>query len=65
MNKDSEKQRQEYVHISFEIALLAYLLYRYIIDPSVFLILLTVFDVIMIVLTYLEYRRMKSTPISE
>lgn len=50
------------------IALLLFILYqiyRYFIDPSLLLILLTVFDFIMIGLTYIEYQRMKSRDIIE
>lgn len=38
-----------------------YQLYRYTIDHSFWLILLTIFDIAMIVLTLLEYRRLKSS----
>lgn len=37
-----------------------YQIYRYTVHPSVFLIILTVFDIIMIILTILEYKRIKS-----
>lgn len=37
-----------------------YQLYRYNLDHSIWLILLTILDTIMIILTFLEYRRMKS-----
>lgn len=36
-----------------------YQIYRFSIDHSIWLILLSLFDLIMIILTYLEYRRMK------
>ncbi|MFL0268959.1 DUF2127 domain-containing protein [Candidatus Clostridium radicumherbarum] len=36
-----------------------YQIYRYTIDHSAFLIVLTIFDIIMIFLTYIEYKRMK------
>ena len=36
---------------------IAYQIYRYSISHSAFLILLTVFDIIMIILTYIEYRK--------
>ena len=42
------------------ILFIAYQVYRYTFTQSVFLILLTVFDIIMIALTYLEYKRIKS-----
>lgn len=38
---------------------IAYQIYRYTIDHSAFLIVLTIFDIIMIFLTYIEYKRMK------
>jgi len=38
---------------------IAYQMYRYSISQSAFLLLLTAFDIIMIVLTFIEYRRMK------
>jgi uncharacterized membrane protein len=41
------------------ILFIIYQIYRYIINPSAWLILLTILDIIMIVLTILEYRRMK------
>ena len=44
------------------ILFIAYQIYRYTFTHSVFLILLTIFDVVMIVLTYLEYKRIKSAP---
>ena len=40
------------------ILFIAYQIYRYTFTQSVFLILLTIFDIIMIILTYLEYKRM-------
>ena len=42
------------------ILFIAYQVYRYTLTQSVFLILLTVFDLIMIALTYLEYKRINS-----
>lgn len=42
------------------ILFIAYQIYRYTISQSVFLILLTIFDIIMIILTFLEYKRMNS-----
>ena len=39
---------------------IAYQVYRYTLSPSAGMLLLTVFDVVMIVLTSIEYRRMKS-----
>jgi uncharacterized membrane protein len=42
------------------ILFITYQIYRYTLTQSVFLILLTVFDTVMIVLTYLEYKRIKS-----
>jgi uncharacterized membrane protein len=42
------------------ILFIAYQVYRYTLTQSVFLILLTIFDVVMIALTYLEYKRIKS-----
>jgi uncharacterized membrane protein len=38
---------------------IVYQIYRYTITPSIWLILLSIFDLIMILLTYLEYQRMK------
>lgn len=43
---------------------IAYQIYRYTISQSVFLIVLTVFDIIMIVLTFLEYKKIKLQPAS-
>ncbi|WP_347460566.1 DUF2127 domain-containing protein [Clostridium sp. DMHC 10] len=37
-----------------------YQIYRYILNPSIGLLILTIFDVIMIILTFIEYRRIKS-----
>jgi len=42
------------------ILFIAYQVYRYTFTQSVFLILLTIFDAVMIALTYLEYKRIKS-----
>jgi uncharacterized membrane protein len=42
------------------ILFIAYQVYRYTFTQSVFLILLTIFDTVMIALTYLEYKRIKS-----
>lgn len=42
------------------ILFIAYQVYRYTLTQSVFLILLTIFDAVMIALTYLEYKRIKS-----
>lgn len=42
------------------ILFIVYQVYRYTLTQSVFLILLTIFDAVMIALTYLEYKRMKS-----
>lgn len=39
---------------------IAYQIYRYTLTRSVFLIFLTLFDIIMIVLTFLEYKRINS-----
>lgn len=39
---------------------IAYQVYRYAIRPSAFLLLLTVFDIVMIALTFAEYRRIKA-----
>jgi uncharacterized membrane protein len=41
------------------ILFIAYQVYRYTLTQSVFLILLTIFDAVMIALTYLEYKRIK------
>lgn len=38
---------------------IAYQIYRYLIHTSVSLLLLTFFDIILIILTFIEYRRMK------
>ncbi|HEY5563393.1 MAG TPA: DUF2127 domain-containing protein [Clostridiaceae bacterium] len=43
------------------ILFIVYQIYRYTIDHSMFLIILTIFDVIMILLTFLEYKRMKNS----
>lgn len=42
------------------ILFIAYQIYRYTLTQSVFLILLSIFDAVMIALTYLEYKRIKS-----
>lgn len=44
------------------ILFIAYQVYRYTLTQSAFLIVLTIFDLIVIALTYLEYKRIKSTP---
>jgi len=41
------------------ILFIIYQVYRYTISHSIFLIVLTIFDIIMILLTYIEYKRMK------
>lgn len=41
------------------ILFIAYQIYRYSISQSVFLIVLTILDMVMILLTYVEYRRMR------
>lgn len=41
---------------------IAYQVYRYAIRPSAFLVLLTAFDVVMIALTFLEYRNIRAKP---
>ena len=43
------------------ILFIIYQIYRYTIDHSMWLILLTVFDIIMILLTFIEYKRMKGS----
>lgn len=43
------------------ILFIAYQIYRYTLTQSVFLILLTIFDAIMIALTYLEYKNLKAS----
>ncbi len=45
--------------VIFLILFIFYQIYRYIISPSAGLVILTVFDVIMIVLTIIEYKRIK------
>lgn len=45
--------------ISIFILFIAYQIYRYIINQSIFMILLTIVDIIVIVLTFIEYRSMK------
>ena len=42
------------------ILFIAYQIYRYSVHPSVFLMLLTAFDIIMIILTFMEFKRMKN-----
>ncbi|MGC6174726.1 DUF2127 domain-containing protein [Lacrimispora sp. 38-1] len=42
------------------ILFIAYQLYRYTFTQSVFLIILSIFDAVMIALTYLEYKRIKA-----
>ena len=42
------------------ILFMAYQVYRYTIDHSMFLIILTIFDIVMIILTYIEYISMKT-----
>ncbi|MBR0598452.1 DUF2127 domain-containing protein [Sinanaerobacter chloroacetimidivorans] len=42
------------------IIFIAYQIYRYTLTQSAFLILLSIFDIIMIALTYLEYKRIKN-----
>jgi uncharacterized membrane protein len=44
------------------ILFIAYQIYRYTLTQSVFLIILTAFDAVMIILTFLEYKRIKSAP---
>lgn len=46
--------------IAILILFIAYQVYRYTLTQSVFLILLTIFDVVMIALTYLEYKRINA-----
>lgn len=41
---------------------MVYQLYRFSITHSVFLIVLTIFDVIMVMLTWTEYKRIKASP---
>lgn len=41
------------------ILFIAYQIYRYSISPSIMMIILTIFDLVMIALTYFEYQRMK------
>ena len=43
------------------ILFIIYQIYRYTIDHSMSLIILTIFDIIMIILTFVEYKRMKSS----
>lgn len=47
------------------IAFIIYQIYKYTVTPSVFLILLTLFDILMIGLTYIEYTRVKKRQRSE
>lgn len=42
------------------ILFIAYQIYRYWVHPSLFLMLLTVFDMIMIILTFMEFEKMKN-----
>jgi len=46
--------------IVFLITFIIYQIYRYTISHSMFLIVLTVFDIIMILLTFLEYKRIRN-----
>ena len=50
--------------ILFLVLFIIYQIYRYTFTQSVFLILLTVLDAAMIVLTYLEYKRIRSSAVS-
>lgn len=43
------------------ILFIIYQIYRYILQPSSGLIILTIFDIVMIILTFIEYRRIKNT----
>jgi uncharacterized membrane protein len=43
------------------ILFIAYQIYRYTFTQSVFLLFLTIFDIVMIVLTYLEYKKLKDS----
>jgi len=45
------------------ILFIAYQVYRYTLTQSAFLIVLTIFDLVMIALTYLEYKRIQSTAV--
>jgi len=47
--------------VVFLILFIAYQIYRYTLTQSVFLILLTIFDAVMIALTYLEYKNIKAS----
>ncbi|HWT75798.1 MAG TPA: DUF2127 domain-containing protein [Mobilitalea sp.] len=47
------------VSIASLVLFIAYQIYRYTISASPLMILLTIFDIAMIILTYLEYQRMK------
>lgn len=62
--KDNVYTKKDIAHVSFEIGSLilfiAYQVYRYTLTQSIFLILLTIFDIIMIGLTYLEYKRINA-----
>lgn len=42
------------------IVFIMYQIYRYMLNPSIGLVILTIFDVIMIILTFIEYRRIKN-----
>jgi uncharacterized membrane protein len=46
--------------IVFLIIFIIYQIYRYTISHSIFLIVLTIFDIIMILLTFLEYKRIRN-----
>ncbi|SBW02812.1 hypothetical protein KL86CLO1_11699 [uncultured Eubacteriales bacterium] len=54
-----------FAYIVSLILFIAYQIYRYTLTYSVFLILLSIFDAVMIALTYLEYRRIKSESIAK
>ncbi len=47
------------------IAFIIYQIYKYTVTPSLFLIVLTLFDILMIVLTYIEYTRVKKRHAAE
>lgn len=49
------------VTIASLIVFIIYQIYRYMLNPSMGLVILTIFDVIMIILTFIEYRRIKNT----
>lgn len=46
--------------IIFITLFIIYQIYRYIITPSLFMIILTIFDIFIIVLTYIEYQKLKT-----